>query len=151
MAFWMVWLDPIFKISAVVGGCFAIATFWRAAKIRRAEWLSKLHAQFFEGSAYKQIRRALDNSKSPDLLQLQESIVADEDSDLVEAFDVYLNFFEFVASLRKMGQLKTKEVSILFDYYLRLLSRHGFVRDYIRVHGFEELDALIVTCVEHKK
>jgi hypothetical protein len=147
----MIWLDQILKISAVGGGTLAVVTFWRAANVRRAEWLSKLHAQFFEGSAYKQIRRALDNSKSPDLLQLQESTSADEDSDLVEAFDVYLNFFEFVASLRKMHQLKTKEISMMFDYYLRLLCKHAFVRDYIRGHGFEELDALIVTCVERKK
>jgi hypothetical protein len=147
----MVWLDLILKFSAVVGGTLAIVTFWRTAKVRRAEWLSKLHAQFFEGSAYKQIRRALDNSQSPDLLQLQQSISAGEDSDLVEAFDVYLNFFEFVASLRKMGQLKTNEVSMMFDYYLRLLRNHAFVRDYIRGRGFEELDRLIVVCVEHKK
>lgn len=148
----MAWFDLILKVSALVGGALAILTFWRTAKVRRAEWLSNLHAKFFEGSAYKQIRRALDSSESDaELSQLRSSIAADSSSELVEAFVDYLNFFEFVASLRKLRQLKSKEISMLFDYYLRLLCKHEFVRDYIRKHGFEELDALIVECVERKK
>jgi hypothetical protein len=135
-----------------VGGALAILTFWRTAMIRRAEWLSNLHAKFFEGPAYKQIRRTLDSNESdPELSQLRASIAADESSILIEAFVDYLNFFEFVASLRKLRQLNAKEISMLFDYYLRLLCKHGFVRDYIHKHGFEELDALIVECVERKK
>lgn len=77
--------------------------------------------------------------------------MADESSTLVEDFVDYLNFFEFVASLRRLGQLKTTEISMLFDYYLRLLCRHEFVRDYIRRHGFEGLDTLLIDCVEHRK
>ncbi len=148
----MAWLDLILKISAILGGALAVLTFWRAASVRRAEWLSNLHAKFFETASYKQIRRALDSSEaSTELSQLRADIASDETSELVEGFVDYLNFFEFVASLRKLRQLKTKEIIMLFDYYLRLLGKHDFVRSYIREHGFEELEALLKECVDRKK
>ena len=148
----MALFDLILKISALVGGTLAIVTFWRAAKVRRAEWLSNLHAKFFESVAYKQIRRILDSNESdPEFAQLRASIGSDESSILVEAFVDYLNFFEFVASLRRLRQLRSEEISMMFDYYLRLLCKHDFVRDYIRKQGFEGLEALIKECVERKK
>jgi hypothetical protein len=58
---------------------------------------------------------------------------------------------ELAGALRRLRQLKPKEISMLFDYYLRLLGRHQFARDYIRKIGFEELDALIIECVNRKK
>lgn len=148
----MEWFDVVLKLSALVGGALAILTFWRSAKVRRAEWLSNLHTRFFEGPAYKQIRRALDsNDSDAELAALRSAIATDDNSPLAEAFVDYLNFFEFVASLRTLRQLKAKEISMLFDYYLRLLCRHRFVREYIRKQGFEELDSLIIACVERKK
>jgi hypothetical protein len=48
----MTWFDLVLKISAILGGALAILTFWRTAKVRRAEWLSNLHAKFFEGASY---------------------------------------------------------------------------------------------------
>jgi hypothetical protein len=146
------WFDVFLKFSALVGGALAILTFWRTAKVRRAEWLSSLHTKFFEGSGYKEIRRILDgNDTDPDFSQLRSSIAARQSTSLVDAFDDYLNFFEFVATLRKLRQLKPREISMMFDYYLRLLCKHDFVRSYIRTYGFEELEALIVECVEGKK
>lgn len=148
----MAWFDLILKTFAVFGGMLAIASFWRTATVRRAEWLSNLHAKFFEGPAYKQIRRVLDSDDAdPDLKRLRDEIAADKTSDLVEAFVDYLNFFELVGSLRKLRQLKASEVSMLFQYYLSLLCKHGFVRSYVRKQGFEQLDALLRECVEGKK
>lgn len=148
----LAWFDLVLKVVALVGGALAVGTFWRAAKVRRAEWLSNLHTKFFEGSVYKQIRRVLDsNDTDPEFSQLRSSIAAHESTVLVEAFDDYLNFFEFIATLRRLGQLKPKEVSMMFDYYLGLFCRHDFVRSYIRNYGFEGLEALIVECVEGRK
>lgn len=148
----MAWFDLVLKISAMVGGALAILTFWRTVKVRRAEWLSNLHSKFFEAPAYKNIRRVLDSDDADvDFSRLRDEIAANKSSELVEAFVDYLNFFEFVASLHKLGQLKSKEISMLFDYYLRLLCRHGFVRSYIRAQGFEELEALLKKCVDGKK
>jgi hypothetical protein len=146
------WLDLVLKVFAVIGGALALLTFRRNANVRRAEWLSSLHAKFFEASSYKRIRRVLDSSDSdPELGQLRATLAADESSELAEAFVDYLNFFEFVASLRKLRQLKTKEISMLFDYYLRLLCKHGFVRDYVQQNGFEELEKLLKECGDRRR
>jgi hypothetical protein len=37
-------LDTILKISGLFGGIIALVTFWRNAKLKRAEWLYQLHA-----------------------------------------------------------------------------------------------------------
>lgn len=143
----MAWFDLVLKLSAIIGGALAILTFWRTANVRRAEWLSSLHTKFFETSTYKEIRRVLDSSEAdPGLSSLRAAIVADETSGLVESFVDYLNFFEFVATLRRLGQLKPKEIQMLFHYYLRLLCRHDFARNYIRTQDFEGLESLLNEC-----
>lgn len=38
-----------------------------------------------------------------------------------------LNFFEFLAGLRKLGQVSKREIQILFDDDLRMLRQHDFV------------------------
>jgi len=145
-------LDVVLKISALIGGALAVATYWRNAKVKRAEWLSSLYAKFFESSSFKSIRRILDtHENAPELQPLRTSLEADETSQIDEDFVDYLNFFEFVASLRKLDQLKTQEISMMFHYYLRLLCKHAFVRTYIRKHDFENLDQLLTECVPEAK
>jgi len=148
----MPWFDVALKVSALIGGALALVTFWRSAQVRRAEWLSNLHAKFFEAPSYKTIRRILDNDDpDPDLHRLRDELAADKNSDLVEDFVDYLNFFELVGSLRKLHQVRAREISMLFEYYLSLLCRHDFVRSYIRKQGFEQLEALLEQCVDKKK
>jgi hypothetical protein len=62
----------------------------------------------------------------PDAPQVEE-LVRNEDPDLTD----YLNFFEFMAYLEARGQLSRRDVVALFDYYLRLLSKHKDVRRYV--------------------
>lgn len=147
----MAWIDLLVKLTTIVGVAVAALTFWRSVKVRRAEWLSNLHGKFFEAESYKRIRRVLDsNDTDTELLRLQQDIESDQTTELVEAFVDYLNFFEFVASLRKLRQLKTHEIAMLFDYYLRLLCRHAFARSYVRKNGFEELESLLTECVDRR-
>jgi hypothetical protein len=63
--------------------------------------------------------------------------VRNEDADLTD----YLNFFEFMAYLENCGQLSRSDVAALFDYYLRLLSKHKDVREYV-VEGRNGYDYL---------
>lgn len=55
----------------------------------------------------------------------------------------YLNFFEFVASLWKLKQLKTKEVKMMFEYYIKNLAESRELMNFIRKEGFERLEELI--------
>jgi len=136
-------LEVTVRVSALVAGALAVWTFWRTAKVRRAEWLSTLHAKFFESTNYKRVRGLLDYETTPDFGHLRESVIGGTFDPLVEDLVDYLNFFEFVASLWKLGQLRTNEVSMLFQYYVSLLARHDFIRQYIKREGFENLDALL--------
>lgn len=141
------WLDLVLRLSTLVAGALAVLAFWRTAKVRRAEWLSSLHAKFFESPNYKHVRSVLDYEVEPEFSRLQELIASGAHDELVEEFADYLNFFEFVASLWQLRQLKSGEVLMLFEYYLSLLYRHDFVRGYIQSQSFENLEKLINDCV----
>jgi hypothetical protein len=81
------WLDFGVKVVAVVGGVIALLTFWRTAKVKRAEWLSSLHGKFFEASSYKHVRRILDGDDGdPELSALRADIGGRKNSDLAEEF-----------------------------------------------------------------
>jgi hypothetical protein len=54
-----------------------------------------------------------------------------------------LNFFKFVAVLKKSGQLKQQEIEDLFGYYLGRLSNRPEMREYIVRNGYELLDELL--------
>lgn len=143
-------MQILLQISALIAGTLAVWTFWRTAKVRRAEWLSTLHSKFYESDKYKEIRRILDYDSEPELKKLREAIESGADNDLVEKLVDYLNFFEFVAALCQLGQLRTTEVKMLFQYYLSLLCKHEFVRNFIRQEDFENLDLLLTVCVSVK-
>ena len=141
------WLDSLLRLSTLVAGALAVWAFWRTAKVRRAEWLSSLHTKFFESGNYKHIRGVLDYEIEPEFSRLRELVASGAHDPLVEEFADYLNFFEFVASLWQLGQLKLKEVLMLFEYYLSLLYRHDFVRGYIQSQSFENLAKLLNDCL----
>jgi hypothetical protein len=141
------WLDLVLRISTLIAGALAVWTFARTAKVRRAEWLSSLHTKFFESPNYKHIRGILDYEIEPEFSRLRELVASGAHDALVEEFADYLNFFEFVASLWQLGQLKPREVLMLFEYYLSLLYRHDFVRRYIQSQSFENLAKLFNDCL----
>lgn len=135
--------DTILKISGLAGGIVAVVTFWQNAKLKRAEWLYQLHAKFYESPAYKRIRHMLDYRPDPEFANLRTAVTEGGHDELAEAFVDYLNFFEFVASLWKMGQLKQSEIAMIFEYYLLNLKDHEFVMEFVRRNGFENLETLI--------
>jgi hypothetical protein len=117
--------QTIYYLMAAVGAFVAVLTYRRNSAVERARWLSSLYTKFYEAPDLKRIRTALDETP-PNAAPVQE-LVRTEDSDFTD----YLNFFEFVAYLTARGQLSKRDVAALFDYYLRLLSKHEDVRKYI--------------------
>jgi hypothetical protein len=122
--------------AAVLG---AVRIYYRKVTLERATWLSSLYSKFYEAPDLKRIRKVLDDNP-PDAPQVEE-LVRDEDSDLTD----YLNFFEFMAYLKARGQLSKRDIAALFDYYLRLLSKHKDVRRYVAddKNGYGYLKILI--------
>lgn len=131
-------------VAALVGGFVTIKTYIKTANIRRAEWLHTLYTSFYEETTYNEMRRILDykGAKFDTLIQ-QLSDNTGEQHTLREDLVDYLNFFEFIATLWKTGQLETEEILMMFDYYIRCLNHNPVIRDYIRLHGFEGLNAMI--------
>lgn len=117
--------QPIFHLLAAVSVTIGALAYWRNSRLERARWLSSLYSKFYEALDLKMIRETLDCT-SPNSPAVQK-LVQDEDA----RFTDYLNFFEFMAYLRACGQLSTKDVGALFDYYLRVLTRHEDVRKYV--------------------
>ena len=115
-------LSSLLAAAAVLG---AVRIYYRKVALERATWLSSLYSKFYEAPDLKRIRKVLDDN-SADAPAVEE-LVRSEDSDLTD----YLNFFEFMAYLKDRRQLSKKDVAALFDYYLRLLSKHQDVRRYV--------------------
>ena len=134
-------LRTVLQVVGIVAPVIALVTYRRNVRTRRAEWLSALHAKFFESGTYKRIRHILDY-EPPELVTLRECIAGGGSDELVESFVDYLNFFEFIASLKKLGQLSLTEIAMLFEYYLNSLASKEFVVDFVRNNGFENLAEL---------
>jgi hypothetical protein len=117
--------QKIYYLMATAGAFVAVLTYYRNSMVERARWLSSLYSKFYEAPDLKRIRKALDENV-PNSPVIQE-LVGEEDSDFTD----YLNFFEFMAYLEARRQLKKRDVAALFDYYLRVLSKHEDVREYV--------------------
>jgi hypothetical protein len=138
------------QLIGVLAALLALVTYRRNAKTKRAEWLSTLHAKFFEAANYKRIRSILDYEQ-PELETLREHVSSGTYDDLSELLVDYLNFFEFIASLWKLGQLDIEEVAILFEYYLNNLAAHEFIVDFIATYGFDNLKDLLASLPRLRK
>src|ERR1700739_877717 len=114
-----------YYLMATAGAFVAVLTYYRNSTIERARWLSSLYSKFYEAPDLKRIRKSLDESL-PNAPAISD-LVRNEDPDFTD----YLNFFEFMAYLEVRHQLGRRDVEALFDYYLRVLSKHKEVREYV--------------------
>jgi len=111
--------------------------------VRRAEWLASLYERFYLNVDFKKTRALLDYD-SPERTKLLKCMETDpENASTLEPLVDYLNFFEFVASLWKLKQLKTNEVRMMFEYYIKNPAESPELMNFIRREGFERLEELI--------
>jgi len=130
-------LKDIATILGAIAALWAIYVYFTNSRVRRAEWLASLYEKFYEKSDLKAVREILDceGGDSPDISRL----VSEEPPELTD----YLNFFEFVAVLKKSHQLSANEIESLFGYYLDCLEKCCQVRNYIANKGYEHLNNLL--------
>lgn len=133
----MMEVKDIAAVIAAAAAVWGICVYFLNSRLRRAEWLSTLYEKFYENSHLKKVREVLDceGGESADM----SALVREEPAE----FSDYLNFFEFVAVLKKSGQLKSDEVEDLFGYYLDCLEQSREVRAYVAKKGYERLDQLL--------
>lgn len=136
------WIDLLFKIISAIGVIIAVITYWRNVNVKHAEWLWNLYQKFFENEQLKTVRKYLIYEPGR-FEKLFDSDITEDDTILIEKVDDFLNFFEFIASLKKLRQIDEKEIDMMFDYYLTAISRNKHLSAYIKKEGFENLTQLI--------
>lgn len=139
-------LWPYVRDVAALGAAgFALHTYRRSQRQRRAEWLDSLYTRFFEQPQYKRMRRLLDYETEPNLTDLRTAIESGADTEASEELVDYLNFFEFLGSLEELGQISDSEASMLFEYYISRLNDRPFIVAFVKAQGFEQLAARLET------
>ena len=130
---------------AVGGFLMALYTFRQSVRTKRAEWLASLHKDFFESGRYVNVRRILDYKPEPEYSELRSAVVNGTYSAATDELHRYLNFFEFLAGLRKLNQISDDEIIGLFDYDLSLIREHDYIAQSLESQGYERLNALIAS------
>lgn len=131
--------------SFTIGSVVALQQFYKNNKLRRTDLLNALFEKFFYQNKYSKIRKHLDySSKHDDLMkQLKEALIDHANEDIEERYVDFFNFFEFIAVLWKLGQLKIKEIKFMFEYYIKMIDNNTYAKQYLEENGFENLLDLI--------
>ncbi|HEU5251189.1 MAG TPA: hypothetical protein VFW15_14465 [Thermoanaerobaculia bacterium] len=132
------------SIALAAGGFLLAAwTFWKNTRIRRAEWLFQLYEAFSVRPELKPTRAALDYEGEPNR-ELFRCLDSDpENSKVLEPLVDYLNFFEFIAVLWRMGQLSVRETKLMFGYYLKGIGESKRLVQFCEKGGFRNLLSLL--------
>jgi hypothetical protein len=136
-------LKALGGVIALAGFAMALLTFMQSVRTKRAEWLASLHKDFFESGRYDTVRRILDYEPRVEYARLRNAVEKEMHVPAIDELHRYLNFFEFLAGLRKLNQISDDEIIGLFDYDLKLIRRTDFIGDTLREHGYERLADLL--------
>ncbi len=138
-------------LAAFVAGFLAISDYHSRMLAEKSKWLLQLYEKLFENPQYKDVRRKLDYGDTDEFKMLiqrdaQNLEFTEAQQAKFDAFTDYLNFFEFIARLKEIGQVTSEDLDATFDYYLKLLTRarNPEIRQYLRKDGFENLDKLLL-------
>ena len=138
-------IQTVFWAVTAFGVWFTWRTFEANRKIKRAEWLKSLYEKFYENEHYKTVRRWIDFDGLDSELRDDSSHVKEE------KLSDFLNFFEFIATLEKMNQLKVQEIQDLFSYYLTRIRSSELCMNYVQTYEFKNLEKLLYKSFSVKK
>lgn len=128
-------------LAASISFGFGVLQYRHTQRLRRAEWLHTLYTSFYEGRQYRYIRELVDgrhrNAGEPALHAVTR---LGKESEL----DDYLNFFEFIAGLRVLGQMRRSDALSMFEYWIQRLKADQQIVDYVNRFGYENLSKLLV-------
>lgn len=138
-------LTAIITLTIVsISAFYAVRTYRKNATLEHAKWLFNLYEKFYEKEHLKEIRNKLDCDETTKEV---ENLVKKQPFEFTD----YLNFFEFVAFLKRSEQITFEEIDDLFGYYLNCIARHKSIREYLTPNGYELLDDLLKELAEKKK
>ena len=132
-------------LSFIVASVIALISLRINNRLRRTDLLNALFEKFFYQSKYAEIRKHIDYSDKHDGLkkQLEEALINHKNEELEEKCVDFFNFFEFIAVLWKLKQLRIDEIKYMFEYYIKMLDNNPYSKGYLKNNGFENLIDLI--------
>src|SRR6201996_9714962 len=147
----------VIALGAVYAGYIGIGEYREKTHVEKTKWLSDLFKQLFVDQTFKKIRQQIDFNEMDDIRELLTKEMAwqvrgemptfsQQEKDLLDSFTDYLNFFEFVGLLQKLGRLTDADIESLFDYYIRRfveVDSDNKIRRYLRHLNFENLNHLL--------
>jgi hypothetical protein len=138
-------------LTAITAGFLAISDYRSRVLAEKSKWFLQLYEKLFENPQYKHVRRKLDYGDVEEIKMLihhdaQNLEFSQAQQTVFDEFTDYLNFFEFIAHLKEIGQVTSEDIKATFDYYLKLLTkaRNPEIRRYLKKEGFENLDKLLL-------
>jgi hypothetical protein len=138
-------------LAAIVAGFLATSDYRTRVLGEKSEWFLQLYEKLFENPQYKHVRRKLDYGDVEEIKMLihhdaQNVEFSQAQQTVFDEFTDYLNFCEFIAHLKEIGQVTSEDIKATFDYYLKLLTkaRNPEIRQYLKKEGFENLDKLLL-------
>ncbi len=137
------WSPIAATIVGATGTFFALKTYRHSVRLKRGEWLQKLYQQFYEVPRYRTIRQILDYRPERELSRIHVHLNAGSEDDLVDQLWDYLNFFEFIAGLVRLKQIKREDIKLLFEYPLGKIRNDKQIVDKLKPEGYETLDELL--------
>jgi gamma-glutamylcyclotransferase (GGCT)/AIG2-like uncharacterized protein YtfP len=135
------WVTLAAAIVGIVGAWIAVRSYRDGVRLKRAEWLQKLHEQFYGSDRYREMRTILDYESDPEFSLIKKYLAAQTRDQYVSQLFDYLNFFEFVAALEQLRQLKFDHLMLLFEYPLKIIARSAYAQ--ATQGGYEQLAALL--------
>lgn len=142
----MIGLQEAIAIAGIIVGgataCKGIQEYRRSIMFRRAKWLYSLYHDFYMEPYLKEVREEMDSEEGRNRIEKiirKEEELSREEEKFLSNFTDYLNFFEFMLYLRKIGALKEDDVKAMFEYYLELFYKSKPIIEYLSKMGFENL------------
>jgi hypothetical protein len=139
MQLWKDIAQAFYYTVAPIAILFVAIGYWRGKRLEAAKWAFQLYEKFYEKDTFKKIRAILDSEES------EQSVIDELVRNEPSKFTDYLNFFEFIAYLKRRGQISDSDVDALFSYYIGCLKERASVYNYIQDpdKGYEHLSELL--------
>ena len=137
------WSPIAATVIGAIGSFFALKTYKHSVRLKRGEWLQKLYQQFYEVPRYRTIRQILDYGPERELSRIHAHLNTGSEDDLVDQLWDYLNFFEFIAGLVRLKQIKREDIKLLFEYPLGKIRDDKQIVDKLKPEGYENPDELL--------
>ena len=143
-------LEIIAKIATIIatlvgaiGVGFAVNSYRQSVRLKRAEWLQKLYQQLYELDRYRTVREILDYRPERELAEIYAHLSDQSKDDMMDQLCYYLNFFEFVAGLVELKQIRMADLKLLFEYPLERIADDEQIMASLSQEGYEHLHVLL--------